>query len=642
MYICPIFIIEKHIFMKKILLVFAIIFLANGISAQVSKEIKGSLIDMKTKNEADKVEVQLLSVQSGKSWTTSTNDKGEFLFKNIPLGKLEIIIIDRDYRSEKFGFETDSNHLKKYHFSQPFGVRLKVSWLFNWGDRTVVVKGKTIIKEHYWSHLTAKIILFLYAFCLFLIFYYSVVQVSLAVAYVRTRKKRFLEIAPIFDLTNAPKVTVQLPMYNEMYVAERIIEKTAELNYPRDKFQIQVLDDSTDETKEIIANKVKELAAKGIDIIHIHRTDRTGYKAGALDSAMDKVSGEFIAIFDADFVPDTDFLLKTIPYFQDGKIGVVQTRWGHLNKTYSMLTELQAFGLNGHFAIEQGGRSANGHYINFNGTAGIWRKSCIADAGGWEHDTITEDLDLSYRAQMKGWQFKYLEDVISPAELPITMSALKSQQHRWMKGGAEVFMKMWRRLVKNPNVRFTDKVHGLAHLFNSTVFVFILCLSVLSLFVLHIKDSFSDLNFVIQFGSFFIISTIFLAYYYWFSYRDKKGKTGSDILRFTARFFQFLTVSMALSLSNAVAVIEGYLGIKSSFVRTPKFNVSKKEEFQGNKYDKKSLSITNIMEGILMVVFGFTAINRALYGDFGMVPFHLMLTIGYGVIFFSTLKERRT
>ena len=642
MYICPIFIFEKHIFMKKILLVFAIIFLTNGISAQVSKEIKGSLIDMKTKGEAEKVEVQLLSIKTGKSWTTSTNDKGEFLFKNIPLGKLELKIIDRDYRSEKFGFETDSNHLKKFHFSEPFGVRLKVSWLFNWGDRTVVVKGKTIIKEHYWSHLTAKIILFLYAFCLFLIFYYSVVQVSLAVAYVRTRKKRFLEIAPIFDLTNAPKVTVQLPMYNEMYVAERIIEKTAELNYPRDKFQIQVLDDSTDETKEIIANKVKELAAKGIDIIHIHRTDRTGYKAGALDSAMDKVSGEFIAIFDADFVPDPDFLLKTIPYFQDGKIGVVQTRWGHLNKTYSMLTELQAFGLNGHFAIEQGGRSANGHYINFNGTAGIWRKSCIADAGGWEHDTITEDLDLSYRAQMKGWQFKYLEDVISPAELPITMSALKSQQHRWMKGGAEVFMKMWKRLVKNPNVRFTDKVHGLAHLFNSTVFVFILCLSVLSLFVLHIKDSFSDLNFVIQFGSFFIISTIFLAYYYWFSYRDKKGNTGSDILRFTARFFQFLTVSMALSLSNAVAVIEGYLGIKSSFVRTPKFNVSKKEEFQGNKYDKKSLSITNIMEGILMVVFGFTAINRALYGDFGMVPFHLMLTIGYGVIFFSTLKERRT
>jgi cellulose synthase/poly-beta-1,6-N-acetylglucosamine synthase-like glycosyltransferase len=513
--------------------------------------------------------------------------------------------------------------------------------MFNWGDRTLYSNGKKIVKEHYWSHVTAKGILVLYGLCLLLIFYYSLVQISLAITYVRTRKKVSLEEAPLFDLSKAPKVTIQLPMYNEMYVAERIIETAAELNYPRDKFQIQVLDDSTDETKDIIAKKVGEIAAQGIDIVHIHRMDRTGYKAGALDSAMGQVTGEFIAIFDADFIPDKDFLLKTIPYFQNEKIGVVQTRWGHLNKTYSLLTELQAFGLNGHFAIEQGGRNAKGHYINFNGTAGVWRRACIEDAGGWEHDTITEDLDLSYRAQMNGWEFKYLENVISPAELPITMSALKSQQHRWMKGGAEVFMKMWKRLVKNPNVRFSDKLHGLAHLFNSSVFVFILCLSILSLFVLQIKDSFSDLNFVIQFGSFFIISTLFLAYYYWFSYRDKKGKTFTDLIRFTARFFQFLTVSMALSLSNAVAVIEGYLGIKSSFVRTPKFNVSKKNEFQGNKYDKKSLSIINVVEGLLMVVFGFTAINRTLYGDLGMVPFHLMLTIGYGVIFFSTLKERK-
>ena len=615
--------------------------LAFGINAQVTKEIKGNLVDMKTSYDVEKVELSLTATKTGKVWTTNTNNDGEFTFKNIPLGDLEISIIDKDYRSEKFKFHTDSNHLQKYHFSTPFGVNLKVSWMFNWGDRTIYSNGKKIVKEHYWSHVTAKGILILYGLCLLLIFYYSLVQISLAITYVRTRKKVSLEEAPLFDLSKAPKVTIQLPMYNEMYVAERIIETAAEINYPRDKFQIQVLDDSTDETKDIIAKKVEEIAAQGIDIVHIHRLDRTGYKAGALDSAMGQVSGEFIAIFDADFIPDKDFLLKTIPYFQNEKIGVVQTRWGHLNKNYSLLTELQAFGLNGHFAIEQGGRNAKGHYINFNGTAGVWRRACIEDAGGWEHDTITEDLDLSYRAQMNGWEFKYLENVISPAELPITMSALKSQQHRWMKGGAEVFMKMWKRLVKNPTVRFSDKLHGLAHLFNSSVFVFILCLSILSLFVLHIKDSFSDLNFVIQFGSFFIISTLFLAYYYWFSYRDKKGKTFTDIVRFTARFFQFLTVSMALSLSNAVAVIEGYLGIKSSFVRTPKFNVSKKNEFQGNKYDKKSLSIINVVEGLLMVVFGFTAINRTLYGDLGMVPFHLMLTIGYGVIFFSTLKERK-
>ena len=426
-----------------------------------------------------------------------------------------------------------------------------------------------------------------------------------------------------------------------MYVAERIIETAAAFDYPRDKFQIQVLDDSTDETKDIIAAKVAELAATGLNIQHIHRTDRTGYKAGALDDAMDRVQGEFIAIFDADFVPDKDFLIRTMPYFKEG-IGVVQSRWGHLNKTYSLLTELQAFGLNGHFAIEQGGRNASGHFINFNGTAGIWRKTCIEEAGGWEHDTLTEDLDLSYRAQMRGWKFKYLEDVESPAELPITMSALKSQQHRWMKGGAECFIKMWKSLITFPGVKFSDRIHGFAHLFNSSVFVFILILSILSLFVLHIKDSFSDLNWFIQFGAFFIASTLFLSFYYWHSWRDKKGPFLNDLFRFIARFIQFLTVSMALSLSNAVAVIEGYLGIKSSFVRTPKFNVLIKTEFKGNKYDKKSLSLINILEGLLMLVFGFTAVQRAVYGDLGMVPFHLMLTCGYGIIFFSTLKENRS
>jgi len=320
---------------------------------------------------------------------------------------------------------------------------------------------------------------------------------------------------------------------------------------------------------------------------------------------------------------------------------VVQTRWGHLNKDYSLLTELQAFGLNGHFAIEQGGRNASGHYINFNGTAGVWRRATIDDAGGWEHDTITEDLDLSYRAQMKGWQFVYLEEVESPAELPITMSALKSQQHRWMKGGAEVFIKMWKRLATTRGLKFSDRVHGLAHLFNSSVFFFILILSLLSLAVLHIKDSFSDLNIYIKYGMYFFSSTIFLGFYYWNSFRDKKGNFFGDLVRFLARFVQFLTVSMALGLSNAVAVIEGYLGIKSSFVRTPKFNVAKKDEFKGNKYDKKSLSIINILEGIFMVTFGFTAVNRAIYGDLGMVPFHLMLAIGYGIIFFNTLKENR-
>ena len=611
-------------------------------SNDICKVIKGQLADFRTKNDAEEVEINLKSLVTGKIYSTETDEEGNFYFYKVPLGKCSLSIVDRDYRPETFAFETNQDHLKNFTFSEPFKVNLKVSWLFNWGDRTIMLKsGKKYVQEHYWSHLLAKIVLGIYTACLILIFYYSCIQMTLAIAYVRNRKKRKLEEIPQFDSKNAPKVTIQLPMYNEMYVAERIIETAAAFDYPRDKFQIQVLDDSTDETKDIIAAKVAELAATGLNIQHIHRTDRTGYKAGALDDAMDRVQGEFIAIFDADFVPDKDFLIRTMPYFKEG-IGVVQSRWGHLNKTYSLLTELQAFGLNGHFAIEQGGRNASGHFINFNGTAGIWRKTCIEEAGGWEHDTLTEDLDLSYRAQMRGWKFKYLEDVESPAELPITMSALKSQQHRWMKGGAECFIKMWKSLITFPGVKFSDRVHGFAHLFNSSVFVFILILSILSLFVLHIKDSFSDLNWFIQFGAFFIASTLFLSFYYWHSWRDKKGPFLNDLFRFIGRFIQFLTVSMALSLSNAVAVIEGYLGIKSSFVRTPKFNVLIKTEFKGNKYDKKSLSLINILEGLLMLVFGFTAVQRAVYGDLGMVPFHLMLTCGYGIIFFSTLKENRS
>lgn len=604
----------------------------------VSKKIEGYLVDYKTKAEVEEVEVELTSLVTGKVYTAETDENGKFTFRNVPIGKSKLRLIDKDYRAVTLKvFQTnEKEHLIHYTFSQeePFTAQLKVSWMFNWGD----FQGK----EHYWSHMAARVILVIYGLCLVLIFFYSVIQLSLAFAYLKNKKKQQNRVTPDFDLANAPKVTVQLPMFNEMYVAERIIETVAQMEYPRDKFQIQVLDDSTDETKDIIANKCAEVAARGINIQHVHRVDRTGYKAGALDAAMDKVEGEFIAIFDADFVPSQDFLLRTIPYFNADNVGVVQTRWGHLNKDYSLLTELQAFGLNGHFAIEQGGRNASGHYINFNGTAGVWRRATIDDAGGWEHDTITEDLDLSYRAQMKGWRFVYLEEVESPAELPITMSALKSQQHRWMKGGAEVFIKMWKRLATTKGLKIGDRIHGLAHLFNSSVFVFILILSLLSLPVLHIKDSFSDLNVYIKFGMYFFSSTIFLAFYYWNAFRDKKGNFFGDFFRFLGRFVQFLTVSMALGLSNAVAVIEGYLGIKSSFVRTPKFNVAKKDEFKGNKYDKKSLSIINILEGTFMVVFGFTAVNRAIYGDLGMVPFHLMLTIGYGIIFFNTLKENRS
>lgn len=616
-------------------LLFTVLF-STMVFAQNTKFVRGKIIDQKTENPVEEAELTLQNKQTQKKYEIESDEEGRFEFKNIPYGTYNLIITDKDYQSKTLNtFTLTEEHHDNYTFDEkrPFTVSLKVTWMFNWGD--------SYGKEHYWSHFMAKIILGLYAVCILMIFFYSILQLSLSIAYARNRKKKEAQILPVFDPEKTPKVTVQLPMFNELYVAERIIEKAAEFDYPTDKLQIQVLDDSTDETVDLIAKKVAEIAAKGINIQHIHRVDRTGYKAGALDAAMDKVEGDFIAIFDADFVPEKDFLQKTMPYFEDPKIGVVQTRWGHLNKDYSILTELQAFGLNGHFAIEQGGRTASGHFINFNGTGGIWRKQCIEDAGGWEHDTLTEDLDLSYRAQIFGWKFKYCEHVIAPAELPVTMSALKNQQHRWMKGGAECFIKMWKRLLFAKNVKFMDRVHGLSHLFNSSLFLFILLLSLLSLPMLHIKDSFSDLNKVIQYGVIFISSTLFLMYYYWLAYRDKTANVLTSFFRFVGRFFQFLIVSMGLSLSNSVAVIEGYLGIKSSFVRTPKFNIAKKGDEQNNKYDKKSLSIINVGEGVLMVVFGFTAINRAIYGDLGMVPFHLMLTIGYGVVFFYTIAEVR-
>ena len=607
-------------------------FLASFAIGQNAKYVRGTLIDIKTKDPAEKVKLTIQNLDSTKFYRARSNGEGFFEFENIPFGSYKLKVTDRTYNSVTIPFELKAEHADNFTF-QPFMIGRKVSWMFDWGD--------TKEQEHYWSHFVSKWIMGFYFACLILILFYAILQFSLAIAYVRTRSKRKDEVTPTFDISNAPKVTVQLPMFNEMYVAERIIETVAEFDYPKDKFQIQVLDDSTDETKDLIAAKVAEIAAKGINIQHIHRVDRTGYKAGALDDAMDRVEGDFIAIFDADFVPEKDFLLRTMPFFQDEKIGVVQTRWGHINKDYSLLTELQAFGLNGHFAIEQGGRNSSGHFINFNGTGGVWRKTCIEEAGGWEHDTLTEDLDLSYRAQLKGWRFKYLENVIAPAELPITMSALKSQQHRWMKGGAECFIKMRKRILTTKGVKFSDRIHAMSHLFNSSVFLFILAIAILSMPILHIKDSFSDLNYILQYGVIFLISTLFLMFYYWHSFRDKQGNPVAVFFKFLLRFFQFLIVSMGLSLNNTVAVMEGYMGIKSSFVRTPKFNVNVKSEFKGNKYDKKKLSILNIGEGILFVLFAFTTLNRAIYGDLGMVPFHAMLATGYGLVFFYSVAEIR-
>src|SRR5690606_11234708 len=286
------------------------------------------------------------------------------------------------------------------------------------------------------------VIIIIYTLASLLILLYSFSQLHLLLQYLQARRKQSVtEILDLSDPSKIPHVTIQLPIYNEMYVMERLLKNIAEIEYPHEKLEIQVLDDSTDESVLKTEALVKELQSKGLDIVHIRRKNRSGFKAGALKEGLQVAKGEFIAVFDSDFLPQKDWLLQTIPHFKNSRTGMVQTRWGHINRDYSLLTRIQAFALDFHFIMEQTGRNFGSHFINFNGTAGIWRKTCILDAGNWNGDTLTEDLDLSYRAQMKKWEFKYLEDVVTPAELPVVISAAKSQQFRWNKGAAENFQK---------------------------------------------------------------------------------------------------------------------------------------------------------------------------------------------------------
>lgn len=491
------------------------------------------------------------------------------------------------------------------------------------------------------------IVMVIYSVALLLILLYALAQLNLLFNYLSSKRKdRSKELK--FNFNNPkeiPYVTIQLPVFNELYVMERLLDNIALIEYPREKLEIQVLDDSTDESLKTTAAHIKLLQATGLDIQHITRTDRSGFKAGALKEGLKIAKGEFVAIFDADFLPQPNWLQHTIPYFKDKEIGVVQTRWGHINKDYSLLTKVQAFALDAHFTLEQVGRNSKGHFINFNGTAGVWRKECIIDAGNWEGDTLTEDLDLSYRAQLKEWKFKYLEEVETPAELPVVISAARSQQFRWNKGGAENFQKMAKRVVKSNNVSGKTKVHSILHLLNSTMFLNIFLVAVLSIPMLYIKNEYEHLKVYFYIMSFFVVSTIIFFICYWYTYKSIYGGGVKKFVKYTGMFFTFFSIAMGFSLHNTVAVIEGHIGKKSEFVRTPKFNINSiKDKWKGNKYLKKKVSINVIFEGLLMCYFAFGMYSAFIVGDqggdFGLFPFHLMLFIGFGFVFFKSLTSK--
>lgn len=488
----------------------------------------------------------------------------------------------------------------------------------------------------------AYLIISLYTLALLLVFFYSLAQLNLLFNYLKHKKRG--THGPLIDLSKkelVPYVTIQLPIYNEAYVVERLLENIAFMEYPKDRLEIQVLDDSTDASVEKTASLIKGLQDKGLDIVHVRRTNREGYKAGALKEGLAIAKGSLIAIFDADFLPQKDWLLQTVPHFGSEDIGVVQTRWGHINREYSILTRIQAFALDAHFTLEQVGRNAQGHFINFNGTAGIWRKECILDAGNWEGDTLTEDLDLSYRAQLKNWKFKYLEAVETPAELPVVISAARSQQFRWNKGGAENFRKSVAKVLRAPHLSGKTKFHGVMHLLNSSMFLCVFLVGVLSIPMMYIKSVFVELAWVFQLTSFFIVSTIILFVCYWFTYRNIQGKGLEHFIQYIGLFFTFFTVALGFSLHNSLAVLEGHRGKRSEFVRTPKFNInSLKDSWKGNQYLSKKISPNVLIEGVLMCYFLYGMYLAVPLNDFGLFPFHFMLFLGFGFVFFKSLSAK--
>jgi cellulose synthase/poly-beta-1,6-N-acetylglucosamine synthase-like glycosyltransferase len=473
-----------------------------------------------------------------------------------------------------------------------------------------------------------------YAFGMLFIFIYSLAQGHLLLNFLKSRNK----IEPATYMPESwPLVTVQLPIYNELYVVERLIEAAAKIDYPAELLQIQLLDDSSDATAQLIQEKIKNFPE--VNFQYLHRTDRRGFKAGALRAGLAKASGEFIAIFDADFIPDSDFIYKTIPYFRSEKIGMVQTRWTHLNENYSLLTKLQAFALDAHFLIEQIGRNTQHAFINFNGTGGIWRKSCIIDAGNWEDDTLTEDLDLSYRAQRKGWEFVYRREIESPAELPPIMSAIKSQQFRWTKGGAECAIKHARGVLKE-NLPFSTKFHAMAHLFNSSIFIAIILVSLSSIGVWWAGHQGLISTGIFRLAGVFLVGFVIIACVYLVAFFYGKKNFWKSLFEALYVLPIFLSVSMGLALHNSRAVWEGFSGKKSPFIRTPKFNLeSGKTRLKANSYLVSKIPIITWFEGILALVFSAMVVTHLSTGSYELLPFHLMLAIGYGLVFFTSFRS---
>jgi len=437
------------------------------------------------------------------------------------------------------------------------------------------------------------------------------------------------------ELSEFPMVTIQLPIYNEMYVVDRLVNAVCEIDYPRDRMEIQLLDDSTDETVDVARKLVADYAAQGFDIVHIHRTNRQGFKAGALKEALEVAKGEYVAIFDADFVPKTDFLKCTLPHFVNDRIGMVQTRWEHLNEDYSFLTRAQALALDGHFVIEQQIRNKAGFFINFNGTAGVWRKRTIIDAGNWHSDTLAEDLDLSYRAQLRGWKFIFLNDVTSPAELPADINSLKTQQFRWTKGAVETAKKLL-PMVWASSQPLKVKIECTVHLTSNIVFPFIMMVAFLNIPLLIVKNTTSVYNPVFALMSIFVLASISTFLFYMYAQRAIHADWRRRLLLFPL----FMAGSMGLAVNNSRAVLEALVGKKTEFKRTPKYRiVASNDDWRKKRYVQKKIHWGVVVELALATYF-IVGIGLSLqYLEIAAIPFQIMFLAGFGTVGMLSLRH---
>jgi cellulose synthase/poly-beta-1,6-N-acetylglucosamine synthase-like glycosyltransferase len=475
------------------------------------------------------------------------------------------------------------------------------------------------------------ILLGTYFLCMALLSLYGAHRLWLVLLYLRHR--RAAPEAPR-ALEQLPRLTIQLPIYNEVYVTGRIIDAACGLDYPRDRLEIQVLDDSTDETAALCLEKVIEHQRRGIDIRYLHRSSREGFKEGALEEGLRLATGEFVAIFDADFQPPPDFALRVLPYFSDPRLGMVQARWGHLNRDHSALTRVQSIFLDGHFIIEQAARCRAGRFFNFNGTAGIWRRSCIESAGGWQKDTLTEDLDLSYRAQMAGWRFLFLPEVVAPGELPVEMNAFKSQQHRWAKGSLQTGLKLLPGILRDPALPARVKTEAVFHLTNNVAYVLMVAVSLLYFPVMRLRERLAWRSLLALDLPILLFGTGSVLAFYLLSQKELRRGPWAVVRDLPA----LMSVGIGLSMNNARAVLEAVAGKKTEFVRTPKprpaqAGVERRLDYRGLPSPMAWVEMGMSAYFLLSLAYALAA------GIYASVPFLALFLSGYLYSSWSSLRE---